>query len=36
MTRDDASLLDIVNAARLVQIFVQDMAKEDFLVDLKT
>ena len=36
MARDDASLLDIVNAARLVQIFVQDMAKEDFLVDLKT
>lgn len=36
MARDDGTLLDIVNAARLVQIFVQDMAKEDFLVDLKT
>ncbi len=36
MTRDDAILLDIVNAARLVQIFVQDMTKEDFLADPKT
>ena len=36
MTRDDTILLDIVNAARLVQIFVQDMTKEDFLADPKT
>ena len=36
MTRDDAILLDIVNAARLVQTFVQDMTKEDFLADPKT
>ena len=36
MTRDDAILLDIVNAARRIQSFVQDMAKEAFLADLKT
>ena len=36
MTSDDAILLDIVNAARLVQTFVQDMTKEDFLADSKT
>ena len=33
MTRDDAILLDIVNAARIVQTFVQHMTKEDFLAD---
>jgi uncharacterized protein with HEPN domain len=36
MPRDDATLLDIVNAARLIQTFIQDMTKEAFLVDLKT
>ena len=36
MTSDDAILLDIVNAARLVQTFVQDMTKEAFLADPKT
>lgn len=35
MPRDDATLLDIVNAARLTQTFIQDMT-EAFLVDLKT
>lgn len=30
MTRDDAILLDIVNAAGFVQTFVQDMTQEDF------
>lgn len=36
MARDDAIILDIVNSARLVEIFVQDMTKEDFLADIKT
>lgn len=36
MSRDDATLLDIVNAARLIQTFIQEMPKEAFLVDLKT
>jgi uncharacterized protein with HEPN domain len=36
MPRDDATLLDIVNAARLIQTFIQDMTKEAFLGDLKT
>jgi uncharacterized protein with HEPN domain len=36
MPRDDATLLDIVNAARLIQTFIQDMTQEAFLVDLKT
>ena len=36
MPRDDAILLDIVNAARLIQAFIQDMTKEEFLADLKT
>ena len=36
MLRDDAILLDIVNAARLIQIFAQDMTKETFLADSKT
>jgi uncharacterized protein with HEPN domain len=36
MPRDDATLLDIVNAAHLIQAFIQDMTKEAFLVDLKT
>ena len=36
MTRDDAILLDIVNAARRIQAFIQDMKKEAFLGDLKT
>lgn len=36
MQRDEATLLDIVKAARLVSAFIQGMAKEDFLNDLKT
>ena len=36
MPRDDAILLDIVNAARLIQSFIQDQTKEAFLNDLKT
>ena len=36
MARDDAILLDIVNAAGLIQSFIQDITKEAFLVDLKT
>jgi hypothetical protein len=31
MPRDDATLLDIVNAARLIQTFIQDMTQEAFL-----
>jgi uncharacterized protein with HEPN domain len=36
MPRDDTTLLDIANAARLVQDFIRDMTKEAFLADLKT
>ena len=36
MPRDDAVLLDIINAAHLIQSFIQDMTKEVFLVDFKT
>jgi uncharacterized protein with HEPN domain len=36
MSRDNATLLDIVNAARLIQTFIQGMTKEGFLGDLKT
>lgn len=36
MTRDDATLLDIVQAARLIQRFIQAMTQEAFLTDLKT
>jgi uncharacterized protein with HEPN domain len=36
MPREDATLLDIVNAARLIQTFTQDMTQEAFLSDLKT
>ena len=36
MPRDDAVLLDIVNAAHLIQSFIQDMTKEAFLGDFKT
>ena len=36
MPRDDATLLDIVNAASLIQHFIQDTTKGAFLVDLKT
>lgn len=35
MSRDDATLLDIANAARLIQSFFQDMTKEAFLGNLK-
>lgn len=36
MVRDDATLLDIANAAYLIQNFIQGMTKEAFLGDLKT
>jgi uncharacterized protein with HEPN domain len=36
MPRDEATLLDIAKAGRLVLEFVQGMAKETFLDDLKT
>ena len=36
MTRDEAVLLDIARAARLVLAFGQDMTKAAFLDDLKT
>ena len=36
MPRDDATLLDLANAARLILTFIQDTTKETFLVDLKT
>jgi uncharacterized protein with HEPN domain len=36
MSRDDAALLDIANAARLIHTFIQGMTKEAFLGDLKT
>jgi len=34
MSRDDATLLDIAIAARLIQTFIQGMTKEAFLGDL--
>jgi len=36
MQRDDATLLDIARAARLVSSFIQGMTKESFLDDIKT
>jgi uncharacterized protein with HEPN domain len=36
MTRDDASLLDIYEAGRLIQEFIADMSKDAFLQDRKT
>jgi uncharacterized protein with HEPN domain len=36
MARDDATVLDIANAARLIQTFIQGMTEEAFLGDLKT
>ena len=36
MLRDDTTLLDIANAARPVQIFIQAMTQEAFPSDLKT
>lgn len=36
MQRDEATLLDIANAARLVLVFIWGMTKEAFLGDLKT
>jgi uncharacterized protein with HEPN domain len=36
MQRDEATLLDIAEAARLVVSFVQDMSKAVFLDDYKT
>ncbi len=36
MQRDQATLLDIVKAAQLVGLFVQDMVKDSFLQDVKT
>ena len=31
MSRDDATLLDIANAAHLIQTFIQGMTREAFL-----
>jgi uncharacterized protein with HEPN domain len=36
MPRDETTLLDIANAARFIQSFVQGLTKEAFLADLKT
>ena len=36
MQRDDATLLDIATAARLVLEFTEGMNKADFLDDIKT
>ena len=36
MPRDDATLLDIAHAARLIHTFIQGMTQEAFLSDLKT
>ena len=36
MSRDETTLLDIANAARLIHTFIQGMTKEAFLSDLKT
>jgi uncharacterized protein with HEPN domain len=36
MWRDDATLLDIANAAQLVTDFVRGLSREDFLDDIKT
>ena len=36
MARDEATLLDIIKAAQLVRVFVQEMTKDDFVQDVKT
>ncbi len=36
MPRDDATLLDLVRAARLVSSFIGDLTKKSFLDDIKT
>jgi len=36
MSRDETTLPDIANAARLIHTFVQGMTREVFLGDLKT
>jgi uncharacterized protein with HEPN domain len=36
VSRDNATLLDIATAARLIQTFIQGMTKEALLGDLKT
>lgn len=36
MSRDDASLLDIARAARLIIDFLHAVSKQDFMADLKT
>ena len=36
MQRDDAALLDIAQACKLISSFVRSMTKEDFLEDFKT
>ena len=36
MRRDEATLLDMAKAARLVRVFIQGMTKEAFVEDLKT
>lgn len=36
MRRDDTTLLDIAKAAQLTQIFIEDIAKSQFMEDPKT
>jgi hypothetical protein len=36
MARDDTTLLDMANAARLIQTFTQGMIRDAFREDLKT
>ncbi|MGD0654636.1 MAG: DUF86 domain-containing protein [Thermoguttaceae bacterium] len=36
MPTDEATLLDIMNAARLAKEFIRDMDKDSFMLDLKT
>jgi len=36
MERDEATLLDIANAAHLVMDFARDMEKDEFIKDIKT
>ena len=36
MLRDDATLLDIARAAHLIQQFIGEMTKDDFITDQKT
>lgn len=36
MSRNEATLLDIMKAAKLINVFVKDMPKASFLQDIKT